>query len=127
MAWAAALLATAASPLCAAAGPAAPNYAFPDAAQEITQLFWLAETASACGWATREEADKFQLFALRFLAAHLEGPHRSALFAMVGADNYVQGVQRAASQQAPESCNQARWQTGWVTYKAAADENEVQY
>jgi hypothetical protein len=96
-------------------------------AQEITQLFWLAETASACGWATREEADKFQLFALRFLAAHLEGPHRSALFAMVGAENYVQGVQKAASQQAPEICRQPRWQAGWLTYKAAADENEIEY
>ena len=35
------------------------GYSFTNAAQEVTQLFWLAETASACGWAAPDEATKF--------------------------------------------------------------------
>jgi hypothetical protein len=121
--------AAAAMNICApgVAAEIAGSYAFPAAAQEITQLFWLAETASACGWATREEATRFQLFAVRFLSAHLEGTHRSALAAMVGDGSYAERVQKAAAQQAPESCGQSRWQSGWVAYKAAAEENEIAY
>ena len=59
-------------------------YGFPAAAQEITQLFWLAETANACGWATRAEAERFELFAVRFLAAHLDGVNKIAFVAMAG-------------------------------------------
>ena len=57
------------------------GYSFTNAAQEVTQLFWLAETASACGWAAPDEATKFKLFALRFLSCASFGcqPARSAL------------------------------------------------
>ena len=47
------------------------GYSFAAAAQELSQLLWLAETANACGWASREEVLKFERFSLRFLAAHL--------------------------------------------------------
>lgn len=103
------------------------HYGFPAAAQEITQLFWLAETASACGWATREEAARFELFAVRFLAAHLDGVNRVAFVAMAGDENYLAKVQRVAVDHAVESCKMARWQSGWLVYKAAADENEIRY
>ena len=42
------------------AGPGVPRYDYSVAVQEITQLYWLAETATTCGWATREEADEFE-------------------------------------------------------------------
>ncbi len=103
------------------------SYDFPAAAQEITQVIWLAETASACGWATREEADRFELFAVRFVAAHLQGAHRAALIAMVGDDGYLTRVQRAAVDQSVDTCKQARWQNGWVAYKDAADVNDAKY
>lgn len=102
-------------------------YGFPAAAQEITQLFWLAETASACGWATRAEAERFELFAVRFLAAHLDGVNKVAFVAMAGDGDYLAKVRRVAADHAGESCKMARWQTGWVAYKAAADENELRY
>jgi hypothetical protein len=110
----------------AMAGEAA-HYGFPAAAQEITQLFWLAETASACGWATREEAERFELFAVRFLAAHLEGVNKVAFVAMAADESYLAKVQRVAVDYATDSCKMARWQTGWLAYKAAADENEIRY
>ncbi len=102
-------------------------YGFPAAAQEITQLFWLAETASACGWATREETERFELFAVRFLSAHLEGNNRLAFVAMAGDQDYFARVRRVALDSAGESCAMARWQDGWYTFKAAADENEYRY
>jgi hypothetical protein len=45
------------------------GYGFAAAAQELSQLFWPAETANASGWASREEVLKFERFSLRFLAA----------------------------------------------------------
>ena len=51
------------SPLSALAGQNAPRYEYSAAVQEITQLYWLAETANSCGWATRQEADEFEAFA----------------------------------------------------------------
>jgi hypothetical protein len=108
-----------------AQGPA--RYDFPAAAQEITQLFWLAATAGACGWATLEEVQKFELFAVRFLTAHLEGVHKAAMQAMVGKDGYQGSVHRVAVEQAAETCKQTRWQAVWVAYKTAADENDGNY
>src|ERR1700693_247844 len=42
----------------------AQEYGFAEAAQEITQLFWLAETATACGWASAEDSARFKYFSV---------------------------------------------------------------
>jgi hypothetical protein len=103
------------------------DYSFPAAAQEITQLYWLAETAAACGWATHDDSARFKLFSLRFLSAHLSGAHRAALRSLVTRSGYEDGVRTAALDGVLQNCTNSRWHAGWVTYKAAADENEQRY
>jgi hypothetical protein len=103
------------------------DYSFPAAAQEITQLYWLAETAAACGWASRDDSVRFKLFSLRFLSAHLSGWHRTALQSLVERAGYEDGVRHAAQEGALANCASNRWRAGWITYKAAADENEGRY
>jgi hypothetical protein len=100
------------------------GYTFTNAAQEITQLYWLAETAKACGWAGDDEATKFKLFAVRFLSAHLSEANQRALISMITEARYESGVQRAAAEGAENNCGSRRWQIGWTSYKAAADDNE---
>jgi len=97
------------------------------AVEEIAQLYWLAETANTCGWATRTEADDFENFAVRFLAAHLSGPHRAALISLISEDGFQPGLQRVAYENRASNCDQARWRNGWTTYKAAAEENADRY
>ena len=111
----------------ARAGQDKPIYHYSDAVQEITQLYWLAETANTCGWATRAEADEFEAFAVRFLTAHLSGPHRAALYSMIEESGYQPAVQRVASENRALNCEQSRWRNGWTTFKAAADENATRY
>ncbi|MFN0316388.1 MAG: hypothetical protein ACKVQA_15285 [Burkholderiales bacterium] len=103
------------------------HYPFSAAAQEIAQLIWLAETANVCGWATRGETEQFELFAVRFLSAHLEGTYKVAFVGMVGNGNYLEKVRTVAIHNANETCKMARWQSGWTVYKAAAEENYGRY
>lgn len=100
------------------------GYTFTNAAQEVTQLFWLAETASACGWAAPDEATKFKLFAIRLLAAHLSEANQRALISLVTEPKYEDQLKRAAVEGAQSNCGSRRWQIGWSSYKAAADEHE---
>ena len=104
-----------------------PNYKYSDAVREISQLYWLAETANTCGWATRQEADEFQAFAGRFLTAHLSGVYRAALFSMINEANFQPGVQRVAFDGRDRNCEQSRWKHGWTSYKSAADENAAHF
>ena len=104
-----------------------PVYQYADAVQEITQLYWLAETANTCGWATRAEADEFEAFAARFLTAHLSGVHRRALFSMINEASFQPAVQRVAIENRALNCDQSRWRNGWTTFKAAADENATRF
>ena len=90
-------------------------------------MFWLAETATVCGWASDEEALKFKRFSLRFLAAHLSEPHTRALASLVGANGYESAVRRAARESSAHSCGASRWRDGWLAYKAAADEHEQEF
>lgn len=117
-----AALLLAASPLAARAEQVS-GYDFPAAAQEVTQLFWLAETAAACGWASPAEAVDFKVFTLRFVTAHLSAMHSSALLSMVNADGYEDKVRRAALDGVRDNCGSNRWHLGWVTFKNAADEH----
>jgi hypothetical protein len=96
------------------------GYGFESAAQEITQLFWLAETANVCGWATRRDADWFKLFSMRFLSDHLSEPNRVALVSMVTQDGYDTALRQAAEDGAGQNCSSRRWQLGWASYLAAA-------
>ena len=105
----------------------APNYGFEAAAQEITQLFWLADTARVCGWASEDDATRFKHFSVRFLSAHLTGTYRAALISMITGDGYEDQVRRAAEQSADQSCGSARWETGWLAYKAAAEAHEAEF
>lgn len=122
-----------ASGILAATLPGASNaaevsgYSFPAAAQEITQLYWLADTAAACGWATHEDSARFKLFSLRFLSAHLSDVHRAALMSLVSRAGYEDKVRDAAREAAAENCGSNRWHAGWATFKAAADRNEARY
>lgn len=114
---------TAAAILIACAGAQAnevPGYGFESAAQEITQLFWLAETANVCAWATRDDADWFKLFSLRFLADHLSEPNRLALVSMVTQDSYEKAVRQAAEEGAGRNCASRHWELGWASYLSAA-------
>ena len=113
--------------LCCTAAAHADNvdgYRFESAAQEITQLFWLAETADACGWTSHEDAMRFKHFAVRFLAAHLSDLHKMALVSLVTEDGYEDKVRRAALEGAQHNCDSSRWHTGWTAYKAAADQRD---
>jgi hypothetical protein len=103
------------------------HYPFPAAVQEITQLIWLAETANVCGWATRGETEQFQFFAMRFLAAHLEGANKTAFAGMVTNEDYLDRIRTVAIDHANEICKMARWQSGWIAYKAAAVKNHGRY
>lgn len=104
-----------------------PGYGFPAAAQEITQLYWLAETANACGWSSTEEAQEFKLFARRFLSAYLSDQYREALATMVLAPGYEERVRAAAQEGAAENCRSNRWRLGWLAYKSAAEEHAGEY
>jgi hypothetical protein len=104
-----------------------PGYGFEAAAQEITQLFWLAETASACGWAQDGEATRFMDFSVRFLTAHLSYTHKQALLSLVSERRYQVELRRAALEGADQNCANSRWRLGWLSYKAAADEHETEY
>lgn len=114
-------------PLSVHAGQNAPRYEYSVAVQEITQLYWLAETANSCGWATRQEADDFEAFAVRFLAAHLSGTYRRALYLMTSEAGFQPSVKRVAFENSPRNCDQARWREGWDSFKAAADANSARY
>ena len=109
------------------AGQSHVNYKYVDAAREIAQLFWLAETANACGWATRQEADDFEAFAVRFLTAHLSGVQRAAFISMTNDAGFHPGVQRVAFNDHAKNCELERWKVGWASYKSAADENASRY
>jgi hypothetical protein len=102
-------------------------YGFEAAAQEITQLFWLADTARVCGWASEDDAAKFKHFSVRFVSAHMTGVYRTALISLITEDGFEAQVRRAAEQNAERSCGNARWETGWLTYKAAAEARETEY
>jgi len=103
------------------------GYGFQAAAQEITQLFWLADTATACGWTTDADALRFKHFSVRFLSAHLSDAHRAALMTLVTENDYEGKVRRVALEGAQHNCDSSRWRLGWVSYKAAADEHEREF
>ena len=103
------------------------GYGFEAAAQEITQLFWLAETASACGWASDEDAMKFKHFSVRFLSAHLNQTYRLALVSMVTENGYEDKLRRVVRESDGSNCENSRWHTGWVAYKAAADQRDAEF
>jgi hypothetical protein len=130
-------LALAAAPLAAmsvavtfapgAAAEPVEGYNFQSAAQEITQLFWLAETAEACGWASADDASRFKSFSVRFLAAHLSAGNRAALVSLVTGDGYQDRVRQAAREGATNHCGNDRWRLGWASYKSAADEHAAEF
>ena len=103
------------------------GYDYGAAVQEITQLFWLAETASVCGWASAEDALKFKHFSVRFLSAHMTGVYRAALLSMVTENGYEAQVRRVAQDGAAQNCANARWKTGWMAYKAAAEARDADF
>ena len=97
------------------------GYGFEAAAQEVTQLYWLAETANVCGWASGDDILAFKLFSLRFLTAHLSDRNRTALVSLVTASGYEERVRKAALEGATHNCDSNRWRLGWTSYKNAAD------
>ena len=113
--------------VAAHAGPAEKRYQYSTAVQEITQLYWLAETAHSCGWATRAEADEFEAFAVRFLSAHLSRVYSAALYSMISEASFQPAVQRVAFENRSHNCGLARWKNGWTSFKSAADENATRY
>ncbi len=103
------------------------GYRIESAAQEISQLYWLAETAAVCGWASEDESVRFKHFSVRFLSAHLSENNKNALVNMVSDARYESSLRQAAKDGAAENCTSSRWHSGWETFKAAADENDEQY
>lgn len=96
------------------------GYGFEAAAQEVTQLFWLAETANVCGWATRDDTDWFEDFSVRFLSAHLSERNRLALRSLITQGGYRPAVRASAAEGAADNCSSSRWQIGWSSYRRAA-------
>jgi hypothetical protein len=109
------------------AGQSQSNYEYAAAAREIAQLYWLADTANACGWATRQEADDFEAFSVRFLTAHLSDAYHAAFFSMTNDAGFQPGVQRIAFDNHVKNCELDRWKNGWTSYKSAADEHAARY
>lgn len=103
------------------------GYDFTAAAQELSQLYWLAETANVCGWASKEDTLKFKRFSLRFLSAHLSQTYTQALASMITGNGYEGAVRRVAEEGSEQNCVSARWRDGWVAYKAAADEHDKEF
>ena len=99
------------------------GYGFEAAAQEVTQLYWLAETANVCGWASGDDILAFKLFSLRFLTAHLSERNRLALVSLVTENGYEERVRKAALEGASHNCGSNRWRLGWASYKSAADKH----
>jgi hypothetical protein len=99
------------------------GYGFAAAAQEVTQLYWLAETANVCGWASGDDILEFKLFSLRFLTAHLSEHNRLALVSLVTENGYEERVRKAALEGASHNCGSNRWRLGWTSYKSAADKH----
>ncbi|HXV08557.1 MAG TPA: hypothetical protein VD791_11045, partial [Burkholderiales bacterium] len=85
------------------------NYGFEAAAQEVTQLYWLAETANVCGWASGDDILAFKLFSVRFLTAHLSERNRLALVSLVTENGYEERVRKAALEGASHNCGSNRW------------------
>lgn len=102
-------------------------YRFESAAREISQLYWLAETANVCGWASDDESNRFKKFSVRFLSAHLSERGKDALVSLISDKRYESSLHQSAMDGASENCGSSRWHAGWETFKAAADENEDQY
>jgi hypothetical protein len=127
--WSKQLVAAAAAACACGAVQAAdnPNYRFEHAAQEITQLFWLAETANLCGWASADDAATFKLFSVRFLTAHLSDRNRMALLSLVTENGYEERVRKAAAEGVEHNCDSRRWQMGWSSYKTAADQHAAEF
>ena len=94
----------------AARAEAVQGYDFGTAVQEITQLFWLAETATVCGWAIEEDTLRFK-----------QSSHKVALVSLVTENGYEDKVHRVALEGAEHNCGNSRWHTGWLAYKDAAD------
>jgi hypothetical protein len=94
----------------AARAEAVHGYDFGAAVQEITQLFWLAETATVCGWASEEDTLRFK-----------QSSHKVALVSLVTENGYEDKVHRVALEGAEHNCGNSRWHTGWLAYKDAAD------
>lgn len=115
--------------LTPAAAPAAEvqGYGFEAAAQEVTQLFWLAETANLCGWANADDILEFKLFSLRFLTAHLSERNRLALVSLVTENGYEDKVRQAALEGVAHNCGSNRWRLGWSSYKTAADKHATDF
>ena len=103
------------------------GYGFEAAAQEITQLFWLADTARVCGWASEDDAARFKHFSVRFVGAQMTGAYRAALISLITEDGYQNQVRRAAEQGSERSCGSPHWETGWAAYKAAAEARETEF
>ena len=95
-------------------------FGFEAAAQEITQLLWLADTARVCGWASEDEAMRFKQFSIRFINSHLTGVYKAAINSMLAADNFQEQVRRAAEESAESSCRSARWETGCITRRRSS-------
>ena len=102
-------------------------YRIESGAQEIAELFWLADTAAVCGWASDSESARFKQFCVRYLSAHLPETEKSALASMVAQPTFEMLVRHAAQEGATRNCGNAGWRNGWTAYKAAADENEDRY
>lgn len=103
------------------------GYGFAAAAQQVTQLFWLAETANVCRWASAEDTAQFKLFSVRFLSAHLSEGNRRALLSMVTENGYEQKVRQAAIEGAAHYCNSNPLQLAWSSYNHAAQEDAVEF
>ena len=103
------------------------GYRIESRARKIAELFWLADTAAVCGWASDTESTRFKQFSLRYLSAHLPETEKSAFASIVAQPTFEMRLRHAAREGATRNCGNARWRNGWTAFKAAADENEDWY
>jgi hypothetical protein len=100
---------------------------FATAAKQVTQLFWLAETANVCQWASADDTAQFKVLSVRFVSAHLSEGSQRALLSMVAENGYEQKVRLAALEGAAHYCKSNPLQLAWSSYQHAAQERAFEF
>jgi hypothetical protein len=96
---------------------------FAAGAQQLTQLFWLAETANVCQWASAADTAEFKARSVRFVSGQLSEGDQRALLSMIEDNGYEHKVRQAALERAAHYCNSNPLRLAWSTYQRVAQEH----
>jgi hypothetical protein len=91
--------------------------------QQLTQLFWLAETANVCQWASAGDIAEFKGRSVRFVSSQLSEGDQRALLSMIEGDGYEHKVRQAALERSAHYCNSSSLRLAWSSYQRDAEEH----